>query len=140
VQDFTQCSNFSTNLGAFTIKDQAITTLFTKTLTAGQSAMLTVVSDFTNNGFINLTYNNFSPTSDSEILFYAQAPTSVGGSGRVYDMTFLNSVLLPNSNTLYNIYLTNVGTADISYNILASGAISLLTGIFSAFVVLGQLL
>ncbi len=72
----------------YNIGKQAIITLESGTLAPGTGKLYNVTNNYTNNGFINVTYEKgFKMTNTSYIQLLATTPVSQGGSGRIYDMS-----------------------------------------------------
>ena len=71
------------------------------TLQAGQSALYTIMNQSPKNAFLNISYVGNDSTGDAKIAqFYAYSQytdpvLNLPVTSKLYNMTYLNSVLLP---------------------------------------------
>ena len=102
-----------------------------KSLTAGSDYEFIVRSKAEKTGFVNATNPDGSALSSDSVYFFAYTYNAVNETTkaplRIYDMSHINSVLLPQSDTDYYIWIGAKQTT--TFNIVVSGAFSLVSGI-----------
>lgn len=138
-QNVTVCIQSAPNDKNYTIDKVATTIVKTTSLAPGQSELFYVTSDFSKNTFINITYDDANKPADGELKFYAFSSAKQTPIGKLYDMTYLYSVLLPHNTDPYGIFVANNGTRTLRFNVVASNAYSLLMGASAAVLAFAQL-
>ena len=119
-----------------TIKDLDIRNVTNITLQRGTNYKLHVNSDAGKSSFINITYQKPETKNDSaKVLFYAyNTQTQPNNDKTLFEMSHIDSVLLPESPTTYAIWLGAVGN-DFNITIIASNSLRLMSS-FAAIALL----
>lgn len=100
------------------------------TLKRDQFYKLLVKSDAGKSGFINITYDRPENKNDSaKVLFYAyNSKTQPNNDKTLFEMSHIDSVLLPESSTEYAIWLGAYGN-DFNITVIASSAMRLIASL-----------
>ncbi len=105
----------------------------TQTLQDGESLKLLVQSHSEKSGFINITYhdNSTKKTDENKVLFYVWNEKR---PDKPFEMSYLDSVLLPNSPDNFVVWLGAQG-GPFTFDVLASNAVQTLASIMALFMV-----
>lgn len=107
------------------------------TLASGKAIQVTVRNEYGFNAFVNLTYYVKDYLADSSYVynsvdfyrrmqFYAFTRKDDYSINKIYDMSYLDSVLLPVSDSPYYIWIQNNQTTQFNFTVLASNSFTFL--------------
>ena len=112
----------------YTISQLAIADIFSQNFVEGESLSFKVKSQAEKSSFINLTYSNPNLKTDKKkVLFYVYNENI---PDKKFEMSYLDSVLLPNSKDNFIVWLAAVG-GDFTVKVTASNSVRTIVGFVS---------